>query len=485
MGNQVWKTKGAGGIDTMEDVEMLLPVMEASTHTFPSKDIAYAAYVMDYIAGTDRRSNIRSFAGALATEYARRFAEWLGYVFLDRANLTNKSKVMKDLENGLGNWVEAIPVMLEGSVKMPSEFFSPEAQRFVDMSKVDALGQKIYRVVRGEWMKSSKTAAGLEDLPISYNPARRQYEIPKSSLTYKYRNQLRDLGFDFDGRVWITKTLDTRALKMLPQAEEAGPGPAPAPVPEPAVEPANPVDWFFDLWLPKNIDRFTKAFNSYGREQKVPYTFKFQVTGNDVTVLFQRNIDTIGEAVAELEARYGTKEDRDGWMTAIWCYRELSTVSGQAAIHVVDKANNLEHSHGSMMEHFPPGVRSWYPRFLDFKYTASPWQMIKNINDEDLRVMCSELMPLSQRQERLVPKQTDERTPKGLALEISSEPGKANKRKKLFELLKQYPYYANSVLDHLNDRGVGYDYFKLTPLEMKQLHLKGPEAPGAGPTSEP
>jgi hypothetical protein len=213
-------------------------------------------------------------------------------------------------------------------------------------------------------------------------------------------------------------------------------------------------DWFFTEWLPKNIDRFSKVFNGYGRAVGVSSQFKFTVQGKDVVVDFRRDIQGVDEALKEVKERYGKDNDRDGWLAALSSYYELLNVRGDSAMHAIDMANNLEHSHGSMMEHFPPGVRAWYPKFLDFKYTSHPLQMANTIEDEDLRTLALELLPASMRSERVVAPKLDYRTPKGIALEISSQKGKANKKKKLEEMRKFFPSEMPEVEKLLEERNL-------------------------------
>jgi len=127
---------------------------------------------------------------------------------------------------------------------------------------------------------------------------------------------------------------------------------------------------------------------------------------------------------------------------------------GPSAIHAGDMANNLEHTHGAMMEHFPPGVRNWYPRFLDFKYTAHILQMINQIRSQDLRTIARELLPVQDRMHRVVAPQVDHRTPKGLALEISSQPGKARKKKMLKDVKVKHPDIYDAVVENLHEKGL-------------------------------
>jgi hypothetical protein len=465
----ILQEKIAGGIDVSEPVQPLLPGMSGMLGSMSSWDIAHGAYAFDYIAGYDKDPRVKKFANDLATEYARRFADWLGYVFLNRANMTKHSKPMKALQASLGDWVEAIPEMLmQGKPKVLSEFVPSDARKFLDMKVVDAIGRKILKVVQQDWAKSSRTArGGLRDLPITYNPRYKRYEIPKSKLTYPHRNKLRDLGFDTNRNldVWWTEILESAAIRALPQAADIKRQSEPAPAPK-----GDPSDWFFDDWLPGNIQRFSKVFNAFGRGAGIPYEFDFTVSGKDVEVSFRRNVKTIKDAVAELTARYGGANDRDGWMTAIAAWKQLMSASGKAAIHAVDMANNLEHTHGAMMEHFPPGVRRWYPSFLDYKYTASAIQMIKRIKDEDLRVVAMELLPLRDRKERLVIEDKSHRTPKGLALEISSQAGKANKKKMLRGVKDRYPDMYDDVVKNLEEKGL-FLTASLTPRRIVSRYL--------------
>lgn len=449
------RTRQAGGIDPGEDVKPLLPSLGRMLNMYDASDVAHATYVFDYIQGFDTDPRVKAFANALAEEYASRFADWLGSVFLNRAQRVRKSKYMQELESGLADWVEHIPQILDGKASKLMASYVPEgSRRFLNWDRVEAIGAKILKVVYQDWAKdvarkmASRKRANLEQLPISYDPQWKKYVIDKSQMTYQHRNELKDLGFSYSGPkgVWFIDHLDSDVIRALPQAGKLQRG---APTPSVSVSPVDTKDWFFDEWLPSNIDRFTKVFNDYGRAEGVPYEFKFTLVGEEVEVDFRRNIQTLQQAIEEIESRYGKQDDREGWMQSLEAYRTLKSAKGKAAMHAVDMANNLEHTHGSMMEHFPAGVQRWYPAFLDFKYTAHPRAMIKKIRSEDLRTVAEELLPVQDRKERLVTPHLEHRTPKGLALEISSQKGSANKRKKLEEIKHDYPKLWPQVVEHL------------------------------------
>jgi len=449
------RIRQAGGIDVQEDLYKILPAISASASTIDSKDLAYATYVFDGLKETDKNPAVKKFAEALAVEYAHRFAEWLGYVFKNRANRKTSGKIMNKLKDGLADWVEAIPHIIATKSKKPlTSYVDKKAvEQFLNPAMINRVGSKILSAVYKDWIRaSSRTASGLNELPITYNRGRSRYEIPVTELAFDFRDKLKDLGFGWDrgAGVWHMEDLDTDALRALPQTSKLQHRPKPAKAP-----PADPREWFFDEWLPGNIDRFTKVFNDYGRSEGVPYQFKFKVRGDDVDVDFRRNIDSVDDSVAEIEARYGDKEFRAGWIEAVEAWKKLQRVSGSSAMGTIDMANDLEHSHGSMLEHFPPGIKSWYPKFLDFKFSAHPWQMIRSIGDEDIRVLATELMPLLFRKERLVTPQTDHRTPRGLATEIASQTGKPAKIKRLKQVKTNYPDEYEEVKKALEEKGLG------------------------------
>jgi len=437
----------AGGFhfESIEDAYKALPSFGRMLDQYDARDVALMTYVFDFIQASDRDPRVKTFYSALAENYAQRFAGWLGHVFLNRANRTHKSKMMKDLEEGLGTWVESIPAILEKKAKPEVSHYVPPASRFLNFDIIDAIGRKIVKVVYQEWGaavagKMASKQAGLDQLPISYDKGWGKYVIQGDQMTYQYKQELKDLGFSWNPsrKVWFTDALNSDILKALPEAGKLQRGSPPPTIADVAVDTS---EWFFESWLPKNLNRFAKVFNDYGRSVGVPYQFKFFIQGRDVTVDFRRDIKTISEAIAELEARYGKQDDREGWMQAIASYWQLQKAHGPSAMHAIDIANNLEHTHGAMMEHFPDGVRSWYPKFLDFKYTAHPLVMIKQMHSGDFRDLANELYPLSRRNpnERLSPPDVAHRTPKGLALEISSQTGSSQKRKKMEEVKEMYP----------------------------------------------
>jgi hypothetical protein len=59
---------------------------------------------------------------------------------------------------------------------------------------------------------------------------------------------------------------------------------------------------------------------------------------------------------------------------------------------IIDRINNLQHSNGLFMEHFPKSVQSWYEGFLNAKYsTPRADELAKSIPDKDVRELLIEL----------------------------------------------------------------------------------------------
>jgi len=145
--------------------------------------------------------------------------------------------------------------------------------------------------------------------------------------------------------------------------------------------------WFYFTWLPGNIDRFSKVFTEYARTKQTSYKFYFSVSNGQVTVRFSRKIDNARDAVEEIRYRYTNTHGREPWLEVVDKFVELvATKNSQELPHVIDRINNLEHSNGMFMEHFPKAVQSWYPGFLNAKYhTPEADELAKYIPDRDLR----------------------------------------------------------------------------------------------------
>lgn len=102
---------------------------------------------------------------------------------------------------------------------------------------------------------------------------------------------------------------------------------------------------------------------------------------------FDRDINTAWEAVEELRYRYTGRHGREPWLEVLDKFIQLVGERNPVRlVHIIDRVNNLQHSNGLFMEHFPSAVKRWYLPFLNAKYHApTAEELAKFIPDRDLR----------------------------------------------------------------------------------------------------
>ena len=108
-----------------------------------------------------------------------------------------------------------------------------------------------------------------------------------------------------------------------------------------------------------------------------------------------------------------------------------------------------------MLEHMPPALKSWYPGFLDFKYTADILQMVRKIKNRDLRELAEALLPSQDQQRRLRVERRDQRTPKGLALEILTVDDTIERQRKYDSIKRQFPKIIEDIKAILSQHRAG------------------------------
>lgn len=451
----------AGGLDLGSDPAAMLSKMIGQIKTYSEKDIAYATYIFEYAGGMTGDPRVKKFAGQLAEVYARNFAGWLAYAFVERADRwggIGLGDELGTLASEIRNWLLFLPESIVDN-KL-AEFEIPHALRFaVDFHVLERIFQRIQRMVSDDFRRQSKTAS-LKDLPISYDEAL-GYVIPFSPQASGYDKALRELGFHWQRyhKLWYTEALTPDILSQLPQLGKFKQGPPLKPIAPKEINSL--VEWYAGEWLPTNLDRIRSIFNTYSRStDKIALNFVFSLTTKgDVTVeiMAPGRMDSakkIDKAVHEVLERYEDEPGREPWIQAVKIYEKLKSVKGIAAIRLIDLANNLEHSNGSMIEHMPPGIRSWYPAFLDFKHTADILQMVKRIKSQSLRELAEALLPVSDQTRRLIPPARDSRTVKGLVLEIMAQQGRSGKQRMFEETQKQHPELADEIFKELRSRGI-------------------------------
>lgn len=464
--------KQAGGVDLLPGEDPATLLRGFPLQGMESQDIVLATYIYDALASSI--PSLDDFRNKLAEEYAVRYAGWIGYALTNRANRTTKDKPMKELEEAIEEWVEDIPNMLTGSDKPLSKSLSASTAKYLDLAKIDKIGDRILREVHKEWKKDGEgtrnASADLRDMDISFDPVRRLYVIPKVSEP-GLEGKLRDLGFKFEGDSWTTRILEPLALKMFPAIKllPSAPQPKSKPAPSRGIVPEGKPhteahNWFFYRWLPSNLHRFSKIFTDFGRVEGVEFVFKFTLQGDDIAVHFEKDVGSDDTAADVIFDRYKKQKDRaETWLQAIEVRKDLLQAKGRNGIKVVDRANDLMHNHGAMMEHMPPDIRRWYPEFLDFKFTGSIIGQIRRIGDQDLREITLAINETLDPEARRRPSPEssmdwrDLRTVRGLAMEVLSQNSKAGKKKRLRQMQETYPKLYHDVVKYLEKEG-----FRLT-----------------------
>lgn len=449
----------AGGLELGGDPAAQLPKMTGLIRSLSDKDIAYGTYVFEYIAGMTHDPRIKKFAGNLGEVYARRFAEWLAYAFVQRAARERSvwsDDLLRELAFKIHVWLTYIPEILTGSyskdIDVPEELMDR-----IDLDVLNRIELRVLRLVEKNFRQQPGKKAALNDLPVTYDDVL-GYVIPFSPEAYQNDRLLRDLGFEWQPyrKLWYSDTVTPAMISKLPQIKGVRPPPIKT-ITAPS-EVNKFVEWYAWDWLPNNIDRLNRIFNTYSRST-TSFPLDFHITYNGkaevkVTPGEELTPKNVSLAVFELRQEYEDEPRRKPWIIALDTYEKLKRVKGVASIKLIDFANNLEHSNGSMLEHMPDHLRSWYPAFLDFKFTADILQMVKRIKNQDLRELADALLPAHDQMRRLRSPQRDQRTLKGIVLEIMAQPGRHDKQVKYDEMAEQYPELADEIYNELRNRRV-------------------------------
>lgn len=374
------------------------------------KSVAYGTYVAAAFTGS-KKDWVHALQKSLLLAYRKNLIEWMEHALVKRANLGGGGSGIKKVEKGLAAFAEAVPDIVQGKGSDKLSDYLPDTEYFVS-KLLDPIGTKIINVVRSDAEKASvqKTARRSHRFTIQWDDRDRVWFIPYDNYTFDYYDQLAMDGFKVNRpkRRW-----EYKKKRLAPALErtydiEGGPAPkakpkpkprsAPTPTPEPLATPAggeSPLhDWYFETWLPANIDRFTQVFSNFARSKQSSYSVIFSVTGRKVNVKFKRQIDTPAEAVEELRYRYTNRRGRESWLEVIDYFIKLvnHASADKGTMFLIDRINNLQHSNGLFMEHFPSNIKSWYEKFLNAKFhTPSASELAKNIPDRDLKNLFLEL----------------------------------------------------------------------------------------------
>jgi len=383
-------------------------MLASQVPSMDAESVAYATYVTSAFRG-GAEAYVYDLRKAVLAAYRKHLIDWMKYGLLKRANQDRGGPGIGQITKGLARWVMAIPSMLTDGTDSSLGKYLPDTEYFV-ADRLDPIAKKILGVVERDakaagFLGAGKTARRRQRFTVEWDDAKRQWFVPFARDTFDYYDQFVVDGFKASKqrRRWeygkirlsphIQKEYDvkggpeprTPARPVLPtRADPAPPGESDVPL----------HDWFFDTWLPKNINRFTTVFTDYASTKIRSYQLKFSVKGGKVKVQFKRDINTAAEAVEELRYRYTGRQGRGPWLETMDRFIDLvgQTTPNEKLMLIIDRMNNLQHSNGLFMEHWPKSVQSWYFKFLNAKYhTPKSGYLAKFIPDRDVRNVLMEL----------------------------------------------------------------------------------------------
>jgi hypothetical protein len=334
--------------------------------------VAYGSYTAMAVPGV-RQHLLGKLGKALLLSYRKRLVGWFEFALVKRAQVGGGGSKIAKIEEGLADFVEAIPNALNAHRKIKVSDFVPTSDYLLP-ERLDPVGEKILNVVAADARQAGVWGVGRTaalNLPLRYDDAEQVWFVD-SNNTYAVKDGIKSLGLRWNPnmRRWETSQL-TPAMRQEFRVLEPSAGLR---------------DWYFEEWLPKNIGRFTRVFTDYVRNQQSSYQFIFAVSGDKVKVDFKRDATTPAKAVEELRYRYIGRQGREPWLEVMDKFIQLVDARSPSQIEqLIDRINNLQHSNGLFMEHFPSNVKNWYEGFLNAKYSTPTADMLaKQIPDKDL-----------------------------------------------------------------------------------------------------
>lgn len=382
LADQVIRRLRLGAIDftdvTPEELRKLVALVTSDVSSMKDDEVAYGSYAIDALRDGSDVKNLRQ---ALWLEYRKRLLAWFTYAIQSRASVGGGGTGLKRLKDGVAAYIEDLPTQLVRGYKPMSAYIRGNITDVVDDAKLDAASVKVYKTLLSEATGSGlKMARG--DLSVVWDAPHKVWFIPPTPATFPLKDNLSRSGFRWnpDLHRWESPRL-TPAMKRWVTPETPG---------QPTLTKATVEDvsnWFFGTWLPKNIHRFATVFNAYIKSDETSYKFEFKVQGRGVTVEVDRDLKGPRDAVEELRYRYLGRQGRGPWLEVLDRYIDLTkTTNVNDVVLLIDRMNNLQHSNGLFMEHFPSSVKSWYKSFLDRKYSArDAYTLAGFIHDSDLR----------------------------------------------------------------------------------------------------
>ena len=354
-------------------------------------DAAFLSYALNAMDGRVPKSVYGRLYKKAVEIYRENLFEWFSHGLIKRSNRLPGTKVNKTLSDFVLDVPEAI---LDN--RAPIVRRTAAAWRFLNLDLLPAAGIKIARVVKEDAVRSGLWSGVREDssIKLDFDRAKKVWFIPATYRKWTYENRVRlnryyNFRWNANLKRWETPQLSQR-IKEDFSGHHSG-------VNKSLMSPPDLdrlTEWYVKTWLPKNIERFSNLFSNIlpPKGVKLDYEFKVQRNGN-VKVVIRGGISKVSDAIQELRSRYINRQGREPWLEVMDKVIELSRVGNpDKVMQVIDRANNLEHSNGMFMEHFPGNVFSWYGKFLNAKYNApTAGALAKYIRDSDLRDIVTHL----------------------------------------------------------------------------------------------
>ena len=398
---------GLPDLDMASDKELkdLGSMLAAFVSSMDPASVAYGAYAASAIDGISAQA-MQRLDVALLKQYRANLIEWMEHALMARAKAGGGGKAIKEIEKGLATLVEKMPQALMSGNPPSADKYVPE-NGYLDTGLMQPVIDKIFHVISQDAQQAGVGGSQPFPLDLTWDGSR---WVVEGRAAYNYRNDLKALRFrwDPDEKVWyFNATKNALPQNIASRFENTAPPYAGMSI----------ADWYFGVWLPANINRFTDVFSNFARNKQSSYGLIFSVAGKTVKVKFKRIINNARDAVEELRYRYTGKQGRKPWLEVMDRFIDLVGTTNPNKIRtLLDRINNLQHSNGLFMEHFPADVRSWYDGFLNAKYSAPTGaHLSRYIKDKDLKDYLTHMNlyglstssrgnpPLSQRQLRFSP----------------------------------------------------------------------------------
>ena len=388
---------------TPQERSKLIGFVAAQVPTMDDASVAYGMYAVDALDHPD----VKALREALALSYRKRILSWFSYAIQNRAQQGGGGSGLKRLKDGIAAFIEDLPAQLLKGYKPMSQYIAGNITDVIDGSKLDAVSAKVYRVLEDSFKTSglSKTAKG-DLFDVLFDAPNKVWYIPSSYSTFPVKDALSRAGlrWNMSRKRWEAPKITRSMAHLVEIPPSQMPAKPPAKPVAPVRGPVGPtqtqtlpqgaqgtlvelMNWFFGAWLPANIGRFDKVFNTYLRSAETSYAFKFTLANRKVEVDIDRDLQGPRDAVEELRYRYLGRQGRQPWLEVLDRYVDLTkTTNTKAVIGLIDRMNNLQHSNGLFLEQFPKKVQAWYTTFLDRKYSAKTAYILAGfIGDSDLR----------------------------------------------------------------------------------------------------